>query len=80
MADVIREGPSLRVVLVDGGTEGPERVVSKVKQALLEDDVEEVVIELPGNDGSSDRAAVAQVMMELSSETLARGVPLRFSV
>jgi hypothetical protein len=80
MAEVIREGPSLRVVLVAGGTEGPERVVSKVKQALLEDDVEEVVIELPGEDASPGREVVAEVMMELSLETLARGVPLRFNV
>ena len=80
MAEVVREGSSLRVVLVDGGTERPERVVSEVKEALLGDDVEEVVIELPGEEEAPDRDVVADVMAKLSSETLARGVPLRFSV
>jgi hypothetical protein len=80
VAEIVREGSSLRVVLVDGGTAAPERVVSEVKQALLETDVDEVVIELPGEEAAPDRAVVAELMAELSSETLARGVPLRFHV
>jgi hypothetical protein len=80
VAEVVREGSSLRVVLVDGGMDPPDRIISEVKHALVEDEVEEVVIELPGEEEAPDRAVVAEVMVKLSSETLARGVPLRFHV
>jgi hypothetical protein len=79
MAKVVREGPILRVVLVNGGTPDPDPVVDKVKD-LLDEEVAEVVIELPGSDVTPDQPLVADVIQELATETLARGVPLRFSL
>lgn len=80
MVDLKREGRSLHVVLVDGNTAEPGPIVSKVKQALAEDEVAEVVIEIPGEEEAPPRPVVAEVIQELTSETLARGVPVRFKL
>ena len=84
MAEVIREGQSLRVVLIDGDTPDPTPVVSKVKQALVEEEVAEVVIELSG-EGWLPSVPLSpkcfrEVLQKLTSETLARGLPLRFKL
>jgi hypothetical protein len=79
VAEILREGPTLRI-LVDGGTPDPVPIVAKVKEALLEEEVVEVIVQLPGSDVSPDHPVVADVIQELESETQARGVPLRFSL
>jgi hypothetical protein len=80
MAEVIREGQSVRVVLMDGGTETAAPLVSKVKQILLDEPVAEVVVELPGEEKAPERPVVSEVIQRLTAETRARGVPLRFKL
>jgi hypothetical protein len=80
MAEVIREGQSVRVVLVDGETDASAPVVEKVRQALLEEPVEEVVLVIPSEEVSPDRPVVAELIRLLDEETRAKGVPLRFKV
>jgi hypothetical protein len=80
MAEVLREGPTLRVILADGATQDPALVVEKVKAALLDKEVVEVVIEIPGSDMTPRQPVVVDLIQELESETLAHGVSLRFSL
>lgn len=79
MAEVRREGQRVRVVLVDGDSAGAAPIVSEVTRALREDGVGEVIIDIPGDD-LPDRAVVSELIQTLTSETLARGVPLRFKL
>jgi hypothetical protein len=53
--------------------------VETVKEALLEEEVEEVVLELPGRD-LPPHPVIVDVIHVLTSETLANGVPVRFSL
>jgi hypothetical protein len=81
MAEVIREGQSIRVVLIDGGTEtAAAPLVSKVRQVLLDEPVADVVVELPGEEMAPDKPVVSEVIQRLTAETWARGVPLRFKL
>lgn len=79
MLEFKREDQILRIVLVDEVSEAPEDVVSKLKRALAEEGVEEVVIQLPAEAAAPARHATAEVILELTEETLAHGVPLRFT-
>jgi hypothetical protein len=80
MAEVIREGQSIRVVLIDGDTETAAPLVSKVRQVLRDESVAEVVVELPGEAKAPDKPVVSEVIQRLTAETRARDVPLRFKL
>jgi hypothetical protein len=80
MAEVIREGQSIRVVLIDGDTETAAPLVSKVRQVLRDESVAEVVVELPGEEKAPDKPVVSEVIQRLTAETRARDVPLRFKL
>jgi len=80
MANVIREGQSVRVVLIDGGAQTATPLVSRVRQVLLDEPVAEVVVELPGEEMAPDKPVVSEVIQRLTAETRARGVPLRFKL
>jgi hypothetical protein len=80
MAEVIREGQSVRVVLIDGNPETAAPLVSKVRQVLRDESVAEVVVELPGEEKAPDKPVVSEVIQRLTAETRARDVPLRFKL
>ena len=80
MAEVIREGKSVRVVLVDGDTQASAAAVGQVRQALLEEPAVEVVIEIPSEEEAPGRPLVSEVIRRLEAETRAKGVPLRFKL
>jgi hypothetical protein len=80
MAEVLREGQSVRVVLIDGNPETAAPLVSKVRQVLRDESVAEVVVELPGEEKAPDKPVVSEVIQRLTAETRARDVPLRFKL
>jgi hypothetical protein len=80
MAEVIREGQSVRVVLVDGDTQASAPVIASVRQALLEKPATEVVVEIPSETEAPDRPVVSELIRLLDEEARVHGVPLRFNV
>lgn len=80
MAEVIREGQRVRVVLVDGETEASAPVIEKVRLALLEEPIAEVVVEIPSAVETWQRPVASEVIRGVEAETRAKGVPLRFKL